>query len=86
MRILSVTQLKPIQLGEGRFIYPHNSRTKINLDRKRPSNKKEHQLIYQQGPNYGTVGDCCNYLSNEELLELEAKGMISIKKSCVDKT
>lgn len=81
MRIVSVRQLKPIQLEEGRFVFPLNSCTKIILDKKRPSNKKIHELLHQQGSHYGTVGDCCTYLSNDELLSLEAKGMIAIKKA-----
>ncbi len=81
MRILEVKQLKPIQVSEGSFIFPISFQTKIILDKKSPSSKKEHQLIYQQGRQYGEVGDCCNYLSNDELLQLEEKGMISIRKS-----
>lgn len=81
MKILNVKQIKPIQLGEGRFVYPLSPKTRLILDKKKPSNKKEHQLIYQQGSHYGTVGDCCNYLNNNDLLELEAKGMILIDKA-----
>lgn len=81
MKILSVKQLKAIQLSEGRFIFPATCQTRLILDKKSPSNKKEHQLIYQQGSQYGSVGDCCAYLSNEDLLKLEAKGMIKILKS-----
>lgn len=81
MKILAVTQLKPIQVRDGGFLFPLNPMTRIVLDKKSPSHKKEHQLIFQQGSNYGSVGDCCNYLSNEDLFTLERKGMISIKKS-----
>lgn len=81
MRILEVKKLKEIQVSEGSFIYPISYKTKLILDKKRPSNKKEHQLIYQQGENYGEVGDCCTYLSNEDLFALEEKGMIQIRKS-----
>lgn len=80
MRILTVVQIKPIQLREGGFTYPLNSNTKIILDRKSPSNKKMHELVYQQGVYYGSVGDCSDCLSNDDLLELEAKGMIKVKK------
>lgn len=81
MRILSVKQKKPIQRSENGFVFPLSSQTKINLDKKNPSRRKEHQLIFQQGRQYGAVGDCCNYLDNDELLSLEEKGMIEIKKS-----
>ncbi len=81
MKILDVKQLKAIQVSEGRFTFPISCQTRLILDKKSPSHKKEHQLIYQQGSQYGTVGDCCTYLNNEELLDLEAKGMIIIKKS-----
>ena len=39
-----------------------------------------HELVYQQGVYYGSVGDCSDCLSNDDLLELEAKGMIKVKK------
>ena len=81
MKILEVKQLKEIQVSEGSFIYPFNNQTKIILDKKSLSHKKEHQLIYQQRFQYGTEGDCCTYLSNSELLKLEIKGMIKIRKS-----
>lgn len=77
-RILSVRQIKPIQINENGFVYPLNCCTKIELDKKSPSNKKEHQIVYQQGRQYGSVGDCCTSVNNDELFELEAKGMIKI--------
>ena len=79
MKILSVTQLKPITIWNTTF--PLNSKTRIILDKKNPSHRKEHQLIFQQSAYYGEVGDCCKYLDNFELLDLEAKGFISIKKA-----
>jgi len=81
MRILEVTQLKAIQVSEGSFIFPVSCQTRLILDKKSPSKKKEHQLIYQQGRQYGEVGDCCTYLSNDGLLKLEEKGMIKIRKT-----
>lgn len=81
MRILKVTQLKAIQVSEGKFTFPFSSQTRLILDKKNPSKRKEHQLIYQQGKNYGEVGDCCTYLSNDDLLKLEEKEMIKIHKS-----
>ena len=80
MKILSITQLKPIEFERG-FTYPLSSKTRIILDKKNPSHRKEHQLIFQQSTYYGEVGDCCKYLDNFELLELEKKGFISIKKA-----
>jgi hypothetical protein len=79
MRILSVTILKTIEF-EGYKPFPFGFKTKIILDKKNPSHRKEHQLIYQQGARYGEVGDWCKYIDNNELLELEKKGYISIKK------
>lgn len=81
MRILRVTQLKGIQVSEDSFIFPISCQTRLILDKKSPSKNKEHQLIYQQGARYGEVGDCCVYLSNEDLLRLEEKGMIKIDKA-----
>jgi hypothetical protein len=81
MRILSVKQVAPIQVTPNGFVYPLNTKTKLILDKKSPSKKKEHQLVYQQGICYGSVGDCCTYLSNDDLFALEAKGMILIHKS-----
>lgn len=79
MRILSVRQIKPIILKSGTE-FPLDRRTKIILDKKSPSHRKEHRLVFQQGPCYGSVGDCCKYLDNNELLELEKAGFLSIKK------
>lgn len=81
MRILKVTQLKAIQVSEGSFTFPISCQTRLILDKKNPSKRKVHQLIYQQGRQYGEVGDCCTYLSNDDLLKLEEKGMIKICKS-----
>lgn len=79
MKILSVTQLKNIEINGS--IFPMGPKTKFNLDKKTPSNKKEHCLFFQQGPYYGEVGDICTYLNNEDLLDLENKGLIEIKKT-----
>lgn len=81
MRILSVKQLKTIQTPQSSCSFPLGSKTEIILDKKSPSDKKEHQLIYKQNHYFGTVGDHCTYLSNDELLELESKGMIEIRKA-----
>jgi hypothetical protein len=80
MKIFSVKQLKDIEI-EGEKPWPLSYKTRIILDKKNPSHRKEHQLIYQQFVYYGQVGDRCKYLDNSELLELEKKGFISIKES-----
>jgi len=51
-------------------------RSFIVYDAKRPIEKKQHQLVYQQGDQYGTVGDRCAYLNHEELLALESEGSV----------
>ena len=51
-------------------------RSFIVYDAKRSTAKKEHQIIYQQGDQYGTVGDRCASLGHEELLELERDGSV----------
>jgi hypothetical protein len=81
MRILEVTQLKPIQLAPDGFVFPLSRQTKIILDKKSPAPKKLHELTFQQGAYFGEVGDCCSYLSNDELFELEEKGMLRIRKT-----
>lgn len=79
MKIKSVTVLKDIRLTEGSFLYLNNGRTRIVVDRSR-SKYKEHELIYQQGQSYGTVGDCCNYLDDDDLEALEQRGLIQIER------
>jgi hypothetical protein len=51
-------------------------RTFIDYDSKRPIAKKQHQIVYQQRDQYGTVGDMCAGLSHEQLLELERQGAV----------
>jgi hypothetical protein len=79
MKIKSVTVLKDIQLTADSFLYLNNGRTEVIVDKSR-SKYKEHQLIYQQGVSYGTVGDCCNYLDDEDLRVLEERGLIQITR------
>jgi hypothetical protein len=50
----------------------------IRYDAKSPKATKIHQLIHQQGDRYGEVGDCCEYLTHAELLDLEAGGYVQI--------
>lgn len=75
--VVSVTILKDIELANG-LRYALCPQVSIILDKKRKSDSKIHELIYQQGANYGTIGDRCTYLSHDELFELEEKGMIKI--------
>jgi hypothetical protein len=51
-------------------------RTRIDYDAYTPRAKKRHQLVYQQGDVYGTVGDKCLYLTHDELLALLRDGAI----------
>jgi hypothetical protein len=51
-------------------------RTRIDYDAYTPRAKKRHQLVYQQGDVYGTVGDKCSYLTHDELLALVRDGSI----------
>lgn len=76
-RVNSVKQIAVIVIPSGKE-YPHDSRTKIVLDSSAPIAKKEHQILFQQGPRYGSVGDYCYSVDHEELFELERKGMIKI--------
>lgn len=87
MRILKVIQLKPIQINENGFVFPLSPlHTKIELDKKGKSDRKQHQITYQMDPrHYGNVGDCCDYMDNQKLLELEEKGMIRIVKAKISK-
>jgi hypothetical protein len=74
---ITVKMLKPITpVGWGSPFHPQSS--KIVYDSKSPIKKKMHQLIHQQGPRYGTIGDACTYLNHDELLALELSGHIRI--------
>lgn len=50
----------------------------IEYDAVAPVKKKIHCLIQQQGPSYGNVGDRCEWLTHNELLELEREGFVRI--------
>lgn len=69
--------LRDIQLRKGGHIFTKKC-SAIEYDAKRPVNKKLHQLVHQQGEHYGTVGDCCEYLTHAELMRLAATGYIEI--------
>ena len=58
--------------------YKQSSR--LEYDAKSPTTKKLHMLTYQQGPHYGQVGDQCDYLTHDELLELERRNVVRIHR------
>lgn len=53
---------------------------RVAYDAASPRAKKQHQLIYQQGATYGTVGDYCAYLSHDRLQLLEAAGYVRVER------
>jgi hypothetical protein len=69
--------LKDIQLRPDGFIF-HRRGSRIELDTKNVMGKKQHALIYQQGEHYGTVGDCCEYITHARLLDLQRDGYVMI--------
>lgn len=77
-RLTSAQVIKPIA-RPGRFTFSVTS--KIELDKKNPISKKEHQLIHQQGSHYGTVGDCCEYLTHEQLFDLAKQGFVLLRNT-----
>lgn len=50
----------------------------IEYDTKSATQSKLHRLTYQQGEQYGTIGDCCTYLTQPELEALAAAGYVKI--------
>ncbi|HKS28949.1 MAG TPA: hypothetical protein VJS44_14075 [Pyrinomonadaceae bacterium] len=73
----TITILKDIQLRPNSHIFYRRS-SQLVYDNRSPRDKKQHQLLFQQGDRYGTVGDCCDYISHEQLLELEQQGFVRI--------
>lgn len=73
----TVTILRDIQLRENSFVF-YRRTARIEYDSQSPRNKKLHQLIFQQGDHYGNVGDCCDYLTHDQLLDLERAGFVRI--------
>jgi hypothetical protein len=77
-RLSTVYQLKPFHTKTFTTSwFPMG--TKIILDKKKPYAKKLHQITWQSGPYYGSVGDMTDYISHEELLELEKQGVLKIR-------
>lgn len=50
----------------------------IRYDAKSTRPKKQHALVYQQGRRFGSVGDRCDYLKHDELLELASRGLVRL--------
>jgi hypothetical protein len=73
----SVRILRDIQLRRDGHVYTLAC-SRVDYDAKRPTEKKLHYLIHQQGSYYGTVGDCCDMLTHAELLDLQRKGFVQI--------
>ncbi len=48
------------------------------LDKQNVYRNKSHQIVYQQGKCYGSVGDLCDHISHHELLQLAANGYIQL--------
>jgi len=76
--MIVITILKDIQLRKGGHVYTRKV-SALKYDANRAKAAKRHQLLYQQGEQYGTVGDCCDYLTHDQLLQLEADGYIHIE-------
>lgn len=74
---VQVQLLKDIELPRHRKPF-YRRLSRIEYDAKAPRAKKIHQLISQQGPCYGSVGDSCEYLTHDQLLQLERDGFIRI--------
>ena len=77
-RVRSAKQLKPIYTQTFRTS-PFPMGSKINLDKKKPIPKKEHQILWTIGETFGEVGDQCDYVSHAELFELHEKGFIRLE-------
>lgn len=76
-RLSNAIQLKPFHTKSFRTSwFPMG--TKIILDKERPVAKKLHQITWQSGPYYGSVGDMTDYISQDELIELDKQGVIKI--------
>ena len=75
-RIARVTMVfKPIPIPGIEEPMPKYS--KIEIDKSYPVAKREHQVVFQQGNNYGTVGDRCYSISDAYLRQLDKEGYIS---------
>lgn len=76
---MKITILKDIQLRPDSQVFTRRC-SHIIYDAKNPRAKKLHQLLHQQGERYGTVGDYCEYLNQDQLEKLAADGFLKIEK------
>jgi hypothetical protein len=61
-RVIILKDIKRPMFSEP--FYAHSAH--IEYDAKSPLTKKQHALVFQQGHSYGTIGDCCDYLSHTD--------------------
>ena len=74
---ITVFVMKDIRLRpRGHLYFAHMSH--VDYDAKSTVDKKMHVYYSQQGRYYGTVGDCCDYISHAKLIQLEADGVVKI--------
>ena len=74
MRAIVLKDITPV--GWGPCLEPFiRHRSFITYDKRRG-----HQLIYQQGDRYGTVGDRCYDMPHEELLALVRDGYVRLER------
>jgi len=73
-RIAKVIVLKPIPIPGIDEPMPRSS--KINLDTSYPVKNREHQVVFQQGSFFGSVGDRCYSITDEYLRELDKQWII----------
>lgn len=78
--MVKVVILRDIQLHPDGHVFTKKC-SRIEYDAKKPILKKLHQLVHQQGERYGTVGDCCEYLTHDQLRKLEESGHIRIHQT-----
>ena len=77
--MILVKILKDIQLRENGHLFTQKCAV-IEYDSKSRRKDKTHLLIHQQGSEYGSIGDCCEYLSQQDLESLAARGLIRIDR------
>ena len=82
-KVLSVKQLKPFHTKEfSTSIFPIGSRIVLDNEHSVIADKV-HQVIWQQGRNYGEVGDMCDYITHAELFDLHQRGFIRLETKSV---
>jgi hypothetical protein len=73
MKIKSIVVLKPIPING--IDEPMPQKSKIIFDGSYPIKNREHKVVFQIGESFGTVGDRCYSITQEELLKLEKDGI-----------